>query len=58
MKATGLWRVLVTVTVGAMMCLVLAIAKELSPQPGVHTSATAVETQEYVRMHREVTRLN
>ena len=55
MKATGLWRVLVTVTVGAMMCLVLAIAKELAPQLGSRSSVTAVEPQEYVRMHREVT---
>jgi len=58
MKAMRLWRVLVTVMVGAMMCLVLAIAKELAPQLVSRTSVTAVEAQEYVRMHREVTSQN
>ena len=58
MKSARLRRVLLSVMVGAMMCLVLAIAKQLTPQLGSRTSATGVETQEYVRMHREVTRLN
>ena len=51
MKGIRLRRVLLSVVVGAMMCLALAIAKQQAPHPGSRTSATAqVETQEYVQM--------
>ena len=58
MKSARLRRVLLSAMVGAMMCLVLAIAKQVAPQLGVRTSAAAAEAQEYVRMHREVTSFN
>jgi hypothetical protein len=58
MKATRLRTVLFAVMVGGMMCLVLAIAKQLAPQLGSRPTVVAVEAQEYVRMHREVTSQN
>lgn len=53
---TQLQKALISALIGAMMCLGLAIAKQVAAYVDSPTSATAqVETEEYLRMHREVT---